>query len=120
LDWGAAEGKAPISMKQREFSLKQFAKRMEQPNFSMCNKWNKVWVAGFLEKKHQSIIKGQNCLKQLLYGPLHWDTAVADFLESFKTQLPLENLDNAEWIRRQWVEILLNKCVSKVREARKK
>jgi hypothetical protein len=42
LDWGAAEGKAPISMKQREFSLKQFAKRMEQPNFSMCNKWNKV------------------------------------------------------------------------------
>jgi hypothetical protein len=55
-DLGGAEGKAPTSLKQTEFSLKQFAKRMGQPNFSAFNKWNKVWVAGFLKKKHQSIV----------------------------------------------------------------
>jgi hypothetical protein len=32
----------------------------------------------------------------------------------------LENFDNAEWIRRQWVEMFLKKCASEVREARKK
>ena len=47
-DMGRAEGKAPISLKQTEFSLKQLPKRMGQPNFSMFNKWKKVWVAGFL------------------------------------------------------------------------
>jgi len=119
-DLGGAEGKAPISLKQTEFSLKQFAKRMGQPNFSAFNKWKKVWVAGYLEKKHRSIIRGQNRLKQLRNGPLHWETAVADFLETFETWLLLENFDNAQWIRRQWVEMFLKKCASEVREARKK
>jgi hypothetical protein len=41
-DLGSAEGKPPISLKQMEFSLKQFAKRMGQPNFSTFNKWKKV------------------------------------------------------------------------------
>ena len=59
-DLGGAEGKPPISLKQTEFSLKQFAKRMGQANYSAFNKWKKVWVAGFLEKKHWSIIRGQN------------------------------------------------------------
>jgi hypothetical protein len=68
---GWAEGKAPTSLKQTEFSLKQFAKRMGQPNFSAFNKWKKVWVAGFPEKKHRSIIPGQNRLKQQREGPLH-------------------------------------------------
>ena len=45
---------------------------------------------------------------------------VADFLDTFTTWLPLENLDNAEWIRRQWVEMILKKCASEDREARKK
>jgi len=45
---------------------------------------------------------------------------VADFLETFETWLTLENFDNAEWIRRQWVEMILRKCASDVREARKK
>jgi len=63
-DLGGAEGKAPISLKQTEFSLKQFATRMGQPNFSAFNKWKKVWVVGFLEKKHRSFILGQNCLEQ--------------------------------------------------------
>jgi hypothetical protein len=63
-DSGGADGKAAISLKQTEFSLKQFAKRMGQPNLSAFNKWKKVWVAGFLEKKHRSIIPGQNRLKQ--------------------------------------------------------
>jgi len=62
---GGAEGKPPVSLKQPEFSLKQFAKRMGQANYSAFNKWKKVWVAGFLENKHLSIIRGQNRLKQL-------------------------------------------------------
>jgi hypothetical protein len=71
LDLGGAEGKAPIRLKQMEFSLKQFAKRKGQSNFSMFNKWKKVWVTAFLERKHQSIIPGQNRLKLLRDGPLH-------------------------------------------------
>jgi len=119
-DLGWAEANALISLKQTEFSLKQFAKRMGQPNFSAFNKWKKVWVAGFLEKKHRSIIPGQNRLKQQWNGPLHWDMAVADFLKTFEKWLPLENFDNAKWIWRQWVEIFLKKCASEVGEARKK
>ena len=84
-DLGGAEGKSPLSLKQTEFSLKQFAKRMGQPNFSAFNKWKKEWVAGFLEKKHRSIIPGQNRLKPLRDGPLHWELAVEDFLETFET-----------------------------------
>ena len=78
-DLGGAEGKPPIRLKQTEFSLKQFAKRMGQPNFSSFNKWKKVWVAGLFEKKHWSIIWGQNRLTQGRHAPLHWETAVADF-----------------------------------------
>jgi len=77
-------------------------------------------VAGFLEKKHRSIIPGQKHLKQMRDGPLHGETAVADCLETFKTWLPLENFDNAKWIRRQRVEMFLKKCASEVREVRKK
>jgi len=87
-----------MSLKQTEYSLKQFANRMGHPNFCSFNKWKKVWVAGFLEKKHRPIILGQNRLKQLGVGSLHWETAVSDFLETFETWLPLENFDNAEWI----------------------
>jgi hypothetical protein len=119
-DLGGAEGKAPISLKQKEFTLKQFAKRMGQPNFSRINKWKKVWVAGFLEKKHRPIIRGQNRQNQLRDGPLHWETPVAEFLETFKTWLSWENVDNAKCIRWQWVEMFLNKYASKVWEARKK
>jgi len=120
-DLGGAEGKAPISLMQTEFSLKQFAKRMGQPKLSAFNKGNlKVWVAGFLEMKHRSIIRGQNRLKQLRNGPLHWESAVAEFLETFETWLPLENFHNAEWIRRQRVEMFWKKCASEVREPRKK
>jgi len=97
-DLGGAKGKAPISLKQTELTLKQFVTRMGQPNFSTFNKWKKVSVAGFLEKKHQSIMRGQNRLKQLRDGPLHWETAVADFLETFETWLPLANFNDAEWI----------------------
>jgi len=46
-DLGGDDGKVPIGLKQTEFSLKQFAIRMGQPNFSAFNKWKKVWVAGF-------------------------------------------------------------------------
>jgi len=76
---GVAEGNAPIRLKQMEFSLMQFDKKMGQPTFSTFNKWKKLWVAGGLEKKHWSIIPWQNCLKQCQDGNLHSNTAVADF-----------------------------------------
>jgi len=60
---------------------------MGQANYSPFNKWKKVWVAGFLEKKHRSIIQGQNCLKQLQDGPLHWETAVADIVVTIEDWL---------------------------------
>jgi len=119
-DLGGAEGKAPISLKQIEFSLKQFAKRMGQPDFSAFHKWKKIWVAGFLEKKNRSRIRGQNWLNQFQDGPLRWEMVVADILETFETWLPLENSHNAEWIRRQWVEMFSKECASEVWEARKK
>jgi len=97
-DWGSAEGKPLISLKQTEFSLKQFANRMGQANYSASNKWEKVCVAGFLEKRHRSIIRGQNRLKQFRDGPRHWETAVADYFATFENWLPLVNFDNAEWI----------------------
>jgi hypothetical protein len=51
-DSGSAEGKLTVSLKQTEYSMKQFAKRMVQANCCAFNKWKKVWVAGFFEKKH--------------------------------------------------------------------
>jgi len=39
LDLGGVECKPPISLKQTQFSLKQFAKRMGQANYSAFNKW---------------------------------------------------------------------------------
>ena len=119
-DLGGAEGKPPISLKQMEFSLKQFAKRMRQPNFSAFNKWKKVWVAGFPGKKHRSIIQGQNQFKQVRDGPMHWEMAAADFLVTLETSLRLVNFDHVEWIHQQWVEIFLKKWASEIQEARKK
>jgi hypothetical protein len=59
-DWGCADGQPTISLKQTEFSWKQCAKWMGQPNISAFDKWKKVPVPGFPEKKHRSIIWRQN------------------------------------------------------------
>ena len=48
-DLGGANGKAPISLKQMEFSLKQFAKRMGQPKlqyFQQVEDSMGGWVSG--------------------------------------------------------------------------
>jgi len=43
---------------------------------------------------------------------LKWTPALRDggcrFIGDFEKWLPLENFSNAEWIRRQWVEMFLN------------
>jgi hypothetical protein len=119
LDLGGAEANAPIILKDMGFSLKQFAKRMGQPNFSAFNKWKKVWVAGWLKKNHWSIIRGQNRLKQLCDGPLHQETVVADVLRTFKTSMLLLNCDNAEWIRQWCIENFINICAREVEKLRK-
>jgi len=46
--------------------------------------------------------------------------AVANFLGTFDSWLPLDNFDNAEWIHQQWVEMFLKKCASEICEAWKK
>jgi len=84
-DLGGVVGKPPVIVKQTEFSFKQFAKGIGQANYSAFMKWKKVWVAAHLERKHQSIIRGQNCLKQFRDGPLHWETVVEDVLETFES-----------------------------------
>jgi len=73
----STDGTPPFNLKQTEFSLKPFAQLMRQPNYSRFNKWNKVLMAGFLGRQHQSIIRRQICLKQLEDQPLYWETAVA-------------------------------------------
>jgi hypothetical protein len=118
-DLGVAVGKATISLKQPEFSLKQYAKSIGQPNFSTFNKWKQVWVTGFLEKKHWSIFPGQNCLKQLRDEPPHSEMVVAALLETFGMWLSVENIVNAKWIGRHWVQMFLKKCASADWAARK-
>jgi len=89
-DMGAAEGTAPISQMQPVFYSKQFAKRMGESNFITFNRWKKVWVSGFLGKKHQSIIQGQNHLTQLWDRPLYRVTVVADMIMTFQSWLQVE------------------------------
>jgi hypothetical protein len=117
---GSAEGKPPVSLKFTEFSLKQFAQRMGQANYIALNRWNKVRVPGFPNTKHRFTIPGQNRLKHVLNVPLHRETAIGDCLETFEVWLQLDNLVNAEWIRRQWVEMVLKKYASEIWEAMKK
>jgi hypothetical protein len=56
---------------------------MGQHKFSAFNKWNKLWVAEFGEKKLQSSFPGLNRLKQQHDGSQHWGTAFADFIGDF-------------------------------------
>jgi len=120
LDLGGTEGKASIRLKQMAFCLKQFANRIGQANYSAFNKWKNVWVAGFLDPKHPSIIWGQKRLMQVRDRPLHWETTVVDLLETFEDSLPLVNFVNGERIRRQWVEMYLKKRANQIWEVRKK
>jgi hypothetical protein len=119
MDLGGAEGKAPINLKHTEFSLNQFPKTLWQPNFGTLDKWKNVWLAGFVEKKNRSCIPRLNSVKWHRDGPLHCQTAVADYLQTFETWLHLCNFDNVEWIWRQLVEMVLNKRASDVRKVMK-
>ena len=61
---------------------------------------------------------------ELLETGSRWTPALGDgggrSLETVEVWLQLDDFANAEWIRRQWVEKILMKCASKIREARKK
>lgn len=62
VDLCGAEDKPPVSLEQTEFSLKQSAKRIGQANYCTVDMWNRVGVAGILERKLRSIICWKNCL----------------------------------------------------------
>jgi hypothetical protein len=51
---------------------------------------------------------------------LHWEKVVADLLETLESWLPLDNFDNAEWVRQQWVEMFFKTCGREIEEARNK
>jgi hypothetical protein len=84
LDLGWAKGKSPTSLKQTEFTFKEFAKTLGQPIFSAFSDCNIVWVAGCLGKKNWYIIPGQTRSNHMRDGPLQWGTAVVDVLETLK------------------------------------
>jgi len=42
-------------------------------------------------------MRGQNHITQVRDRPLHYEMAVADFLETFEHLLPLDIFDTAEW-----------------------
>jgi len=115
---GGAGGKLPVSLKQTEIRLKQFAKTIGQANCSAFNKWQKVWVDGFLEKKHRSIIQEPLHFKKRRDGPLHWETAVAELLAKVDNWLLLEYFDNAEWFCWQWVLLVWMNCAREMWEVR--
>jgi hypothetical protein len=119
-DLGGTEHILPVSLKHTEFSLKQIAEKIGYANYSAFNKWKKGGVAVFLEKKQRSIIRGQTWLKQVCNGPLHWEMAVVEFLETLETSLPLDNFDHAEWIYQQWGQIFWKICAREIWEVRKK
>ena len=78
LAFGGVEVTIPLRLNQTDFSLKQFAKRMEQPNYSTFNKWKKVWVARCLEKKHCIIIKQYNWFTLARDRPLNWEMGISN------------------------------------------
>lgn len=119
-DIGSADTKLPTSLKQTKFSLTQFAKSMRQANNGAFNKWKIVWVDWFLEEKNWPSIQGQNCWYQVRDGPLHWEMVVAELLKTFLNWLPLNDFDNAQWIRRQWVASFLNQYRRKTQVVRRK
>jgi hypothetical protein len=80
LELGSTDGKLPISLKEKELSMKQSAQRMGQAEYTGYNTWMKVWVAAFAERQGQFIIQGQNCFNQVRDEPLRWETAFVDFL----------------------------------------
>jgi len=108
-DLGGAEGEALIIIKQNIFCLNQFATWMRLPDYTVSNTWKKVWLAGFLEKKHLGIIQTKNCLKQLPDGTLHWAKVVVNYLQTFQNWLQWANDDTAKWNRREWIEMVLLK-----------
>ena len=75
---------------------------------------------GFSRRSISPLSGGENSLKLVGDGPLHWEMAVTDFLVTFENWLPSVHFNNAEWIPQQWVEMLLRKCRSESREAKKK
>jgi len=109
---GAAEGKVPISLKQREFTLKQFAKWMGHSNYSAFNKWKKLRVAGFLEKMDCGITRGHNNFYQLQDEPLHREIVVEDIVVIFENRLLLDPVHTAGWNQWQCIESVVKKCAS--------
>jgi hypothetical protein len=69
LDLRGTEGKPRSLPEENYILLEAICQRMAQATYSVFNNWKKVWVAGFRKKKHQTIIRRRNHLKQARGGP---------------------------------------------------
>jgi len=117
---GLGRSQSPNHLEGNRIPLEAIWQRMGPHSFSTFNRWQKVWVGGFLQKEHWSIIPEQNHFKQLQDRTLHLETVVAHFMETVDIWLHLENFDNTKWIQWWWVAMFLKKCGSEVQEARRK
>jgi len=66
---GGANAKAQTSPPQTILSLKQFAKKIWQPNFGVFNIWMKEWAGRYLHSKQQRFNWGVNGLTSFLIDP---------------------------------------------------
>jgi len=119
-DLGSVGPKAQLSQMHTEFSLKQYAKRMEQPIYSAFHKQKKELVAGFLQTKHHGIIWGKNIWKQLRNTLLHSAPDINAYFMSFEYWELLNDFHNAEWIWRQWIQIFWKVYTRDIQKWRKK
>jgi len=93
---------------------------MGQLNFSTDNKWLRVWVAGYLEKYHWGIVRGQNCTIQHHDAPLVWELAVKENSVTSNDWLQFENFVTTVWTWRMWIQIFIENCGCEVRVGKKK
>jgi hypothetical protein len=82
------------------------------------NKWNKSFVAGFVEKKDKEFIPGSYRPKLQRHGVLHWESAVANFIDTYDQCKPLAKFDNSERTNHQGVDMFFKMVTNEIREQR--
>jgi hypothetical protein len=82
VEFPAQGGIRPCSLRTTEFTDKNLGTRIGQIS-TILNKWKKLFVTGFVEKKHKAIIPSSNQLKLQRHVLLHCESAMADFIETY-------------------------------------
>jgi len=109
LDLGGAEDKAPISLNQTKFSLKQFTNSMGRLNRCAFNNRKEVWVVAIPDEKNWGIMQRKNSHTSLQNSLLTWSMSVQMLLVTFNYHQLFESSDSAQrsclfWIGMEWME----------------